>query len=344
MNKFIYFICAIFICSACVQKAVKKPISVSFYHWKTALNITKNQTLLDTLTVQKLYVKFFDVDWDASKAAAAPQAILELNADSSEWSHEIVPTVFITNRVFLNISGTEISKLAKNVGNKITEIGSFFAPEQVKEWQFDCDWTAASREKYFLFLEKIKENINPKNIKLSVTIRLHQLKYAQKTGVPPADKGVLMCYNTGDLDQPDTENSILNLRACQQYFEPKTPYPLILDVALPVFSWGVLIRDRRPIRLMRYFDRTMLSDNSRFEKKSVTVTNVTKNTFLNGYYLYKNDVIRLESISADTLAAVLDYAKTHLEQPPNQVIFFDLADENLKDFSASIIHKITANR
>ena len=46
-----------------------------------------------------------------------------------------------------------------------------------------------------------------KEIALSITVRLHQLREP----APPADRGVLMLYNTGALKAHDTRNSILDL-------------------------------------------------------------------------------------------------------------------------------------
>jgi hypothetical protein len=47
----------------------------SFYYWKTVFNLTpKEQQTLTNLSVQKLYVKFFDVDWNKEQRSAQPVA------------------------------------------------------------------------------------------------------------------------------------------------------------------------------------------------------------------------------------------------------------------------------
>ncbi|MBQ5638620.1 MAG: hypothetical protein IIV06_06170, partial [Alistipes sp.] len=67
---------------------------------------------------------------------------------------------------------------------------------------------------------------------------LHQL---QETP-PPADRGVLMLYNTGALKDPKTHNSILDIEDVKPYLRVST-YPLPLDYAYPAFGWGVKFVD-----------------------------------------------------------------------------------------------------
>ena len=58
-----------------------------------------------------------------------------------------------------------------------------------------------------IVLNKVKKLLSKEKVSLSVTVRLHQLR----TTPPPADRGVLMVYNTGSIMNPHTENSILSL-------------------------------------------------------------------------------------------------------------------------------------
>ena len=70
---------------------------------------------------------------------------------------------------------------------------------------------------------------------LSATIRLHQLKFIGESGIPPVDKGLLMCYNMGDLHRLRISNSILETAELKKYIKQLSVYPLKLDVAfLPV--------------------------------------------------------------------------------------------------------------
>ena len=61
-----------------------------------------------------------------------------------------------------------------------------------------------------------------------------------KSDTIPFDRSLLMCYNTGRLQDPKTQNSILDFDDVEPYLRqyhsstlPRT------DVAYPVYGWGV---------------------------------------------------------------------------------------------------------
>jgi hypothetical protein len=191
-----------------------------------------------------------------------------------------------------------------------------------ESFQFDCDWTEQTRDKYFSFLARIKENLkkeinNSSNQKLSIsaTLRLHQLKYAQKTGVPPVDRGMLMLYNTGKIDDWDTENSILSIETLQEYFRGiEHKYPLTLDFVLPIFQWALVFRDGQLWKIINNLTSRELEDSSRFiqiqtGKQHNIRFEVRKSTFLDGYYLIKGDKIKLESVNPTLLKSAVALLK-----------------------------------
>lgn len=103
--------------------------------------------------------------------------------------------------------------------------------ENIKEIQIDCDWTKSTRNSYFAFMEELHKLTQEHNMKLSSTIRLHQLSQ-----VPPkADKGVLMVYNTGDFRDRNEEKPILDVDVVLKYADYLSDYNLPLATALPVF-------------------------------------------------------------------------------------------------------------
>ena len=77
--------------------------------------------------------------------------------------------------------------------------------------QVDCDWTKGTAAIYFDLLNSLKAHYE-----LDVTIRLHQIKYANDTGIPPVDHGTLMLYDTGDMSNMFA-NSILTMDDGRSY-------------------------------------------------------------------------------------------------------------------------------
>jgi hypothetical protein len=87
---------------------------------------------------------------------------------------------------------------------------------------------------------------------------------------PSADRGVLMLYNTGNLRDPKTKNSILNISDIEPYLK-RSNYPFPLDFAYPTFGWGVLFKDGRFSHLVTNYEDVELGDGEtmRVERPSV---------------------------------------------------------------------------
>jgi len=224
---------------------VKTLSNVSFYSFRTIYNPTSDEKkLLKKIKPNELTFRLFDVDIDAKRKTPVPVSPLRINKNTSDFLRnmkdtEISGLVFITNRTLLNSSDNDISTLATNIFAK-TESLLKEAGIVIRDLQIDCDWNNSTREKYFTLLKSIQEKLNTKSISLSVTIRLHQIKFREITGVPPADRGILMFYNMDDPGKWETKNSILDINTAKKYVERLNEYPLPLDVALPLYSQTVI--------------------------------------------------------------------------------------------------------
>lgn len=294
-----YLILFLFL-AACTRPG-EREVRPAFYHWQTRLELSPGErALADSLGVKKLYAKFFDVDWDAAFGEPAPLAEVQLAPDTYAGL-EIAPAVFITNRTLERLPASGLEALAGNMSDKIFSLAAADSSLQIREVQLDCDWTAGTREAYFQLLRLLKAQLAPRSISLSATIRLHQLRYPERTGVPPVERGMLMFYNMGSLDDWEEPNSILNLGKAEPYLEGLGDYPLPLDLALPLFRWGVLYREGRMIRLLNNLDAGQLSDRGRFRLLGEGRYQVAQGTFLDGHYLYEGDLIRLEAVSPELL-------------------------------------------
>ncbi|MBI1228255.1 MAG: hypothetical protein GC192_23680 [Bacteroidetes bacterium] len=324
----LFFFC--FTIVSCNTSEQQKPvIAPAFYHWKTLFNPTEaEQRYLDSIGVKKIYVKFFDVDWDEASQQPVPLATVEIDS-SHLHGLEIVPTIFITNRCLLNLPMQQVDTLAWLIFQKIKS----FETKPSQEIQFDCDWTAQTQAKYFALLNSVRSivesdspfTIHHSPLKISTTIRLHQFKYPEKTGVPPVDRGMLMCYNMGDLDDWATENSILDLATAKTYLlQHAKSYPLSLDFALPLFRWGILFRDGRLVKLLNDLSAADLQDTARFQKTAENRYKVLKSTYLNAYYLYAGDQLRLEGIEQESLLGMAKLLREQENDTSLTVAFYHL--------------------
>lgn len=310
----------------------KEPPRSAFYHWKTRLEIdSEQQEWMQKLEAQRLYVKFFDLDWNANAQRLVPLAQLRVDTHRLAGIKEIVPCIYITNRSFLNANKEELQSLPKQLIRKVLQLKKQL-PEylSIRELQIDCDWTPRSRAAFFTFLDSVRSHAEAVSWQTSVTIRLHQLADPKGTGVPPADRGMLMFYNMGALDNWQEPNSILNLEAAKPYLSRAgNTYPLPLDLALPVFSWGVLYRDGYFTRLLNNLDTIQLSDTSRFEKLDTYRFRVRKNGYLQSSYVYQDDLIRVETTQPSQLRASRELLRPFLRSA-HYISFYHLDASVLK--------------
>ncbi|MBK8965802.1 MAG: hypothetical protein IPM36_03820 [Lewinellaceae bacterium] len=293
---------------SCTQKP--PAIQPAVYHWETHLALSHSETAyLDSLHCRYLYVKFLDIARDDAKTIR-PYALLEVLDSTGLAGRTVVPCVFIANNVFQDIPENQLDWLAQKTAQALHSVGGQFTPNQFPEIQFDCDWTSTTRAAFFSFLKKMRNRL-PEHTRLSATIRLHQYKFPDQTGVPPVDRGMLMLYNTGDIDDPEAENSIFQPADAHKYIHgAAATYPLPLDLALPMFSWALVYRDGSLWKIIPEPATETFRDTARYapfpagqDKRFLA----KQAGYLGGQYLRPGDFLRVENIDTTALrqAAVL---------------------------------------
>lgn len=338
---------------SCNEKREHRQISPSFYYWKSVLHITDfEKQRLDSLKVKTIYLKFFDVVWDEAKRRPVPVAKLQApsgrtiragSGDELQGSFTIIPVIFITNDCVQKADSSQVNQLADNMYKLILEMNQTYGFDSIPEVQIDCDWTASTREKYFQLLNNLKlQTTNlptgQAGFKLSATIRLHQIKFISETGIPPVDRGLLMCYNMGNLKNPATNNSILETEELKKYTGNLSRYPLPLDVAFPLFDWKVLFRKNIYSGLIQGLtdEALKISCFTRTGNRYL----VLKDTLLDGYDLRKGDMIRDEqSDNKEVLTAAAEINR-HLKNTALRVSFYHLDSLILSKYTTHELESI----
>jgi hypothetical protein len=311
-------------------------ISRAFYHWKTNFDLSaQEKKYIDTLHIDKLYVRFFDIDFQDGEVL--PLAVIEKTADNTHDKQQIIPTIFITNRTFQHIHLAEIPNFAALVVGKMRTLLDKYAFAPPMEIQFDCDWTEQTRDKYFAFLTEFYKK---SNIALSATIRLHQIKFSEKTGVPPVQRGMLMFYNMTDIDNPQTKNSILDVSEGANYLSRAATYPLDLDIALPIFRWGVLFREEALIKIITNIEDVKLNDNQFFTQKNKNEYELTQNSYFGGHYLYKGDMVRIETVSPTEIKKAANLLQQSIKSTHRTIALYHLDSAVINRYQYDDLEKI----
>jgi hypothetical protein len=277
------------------------------------------------------------VDWDANRRTAIPLGKIKfLSGISPEI--RVIPVVYITNKTFLNLNHTEIKLLTSKVVEQV-----YYIAKQNKlsftEIQFDCDWTESTRLKYFSFIDNVKKLID-KHIKLSATIRLHQVKYYKLTGIPPVQRGMLMFYNMGKIDNCLNRNSIYNSIDVQNYTPYLKNYPLALDAVLPAFSWGIQIRKGKIIGLLNNLNSSDFKNNTNFKYLGKEQYQVTKSFFYNGFYFMDQDLVQVEEITPEICKNAAKEVSGAMKSLPGTIALFHLDSTNLTNYEKKDFEEI----
>jgi len=313
----------------------EKPV-ISFYYWKTMFKFSKieKETLKEN-NVQKLYVRYFDIGLHPESNFPIPISSVRFEENPKEYT--IVPVVFIQNKVMLQ-PNLDVNELAQKTFGFIEQINS---KNQIvcQEIQIDCDWTLKSKGNYLKFVEVFKK-LSKK--KLSATIRLHQVKYFKKTKIPNVDSGVLMYYNMGSI-APDSLNSIYDKEVAARYLKSLKRYPLHLDFAFPIYSWGVHIRNNKVIGLRSKMNNSELEKDSNFEKTSPIFFRVKKSNYKNGVFYEENDLLKIEEIKPEDLKEMAENLQDNLVEKPNEIIFYDLDEFNLNNYEKNTFKQIISS-
>jgi hypothetical protein len=320
---------------SCKYKRTARQTVPAFYYWKSVFKLSGfEKKYLDSLGIKTIYIKFFDVGWEEASKQPQPKAKI-IFADTSYKKYNIIPTVFITNECIQKTDSSGILYLADNIIALIKNTDSANNITAVKEIQIDCDWTAATKDNYFALLKRIKQSVNTS---ISATIRLHQVKFITKAGVPPVDKGLLMCYNMGNLKNPATQNSIIETEELKKYTSTLSLYPLPLDIALPLFGWKVLFRNNVYKGLIENLPDSILS-NTVVSKKTNRYT-LLKDTALSGYSLQKGDILRNEQSTYTEILSTAGEVNSHLKNSAPHVVLYHLDSVILKKHSLHELENI----
>jgi len=208
-----------------------------------------------------------------------------------------------------------------------------------KEILIDCDWTEKSKENYFYLLKQIKKNSPATSI--AATIRLWQYKYAEKAGIPPVDKGLLMCYNLNKPDDLKTKNSIGTSEELAQYIT-HDKYSLKLDIALPLYSWAVVFRGNQFKGILSDYDQ-LRNDSVKLKKASDTKYILQDDILVGQTYLRNGDEIRIEKISEDELGKMISIVTSKIKiDNQTKITFFSFDKKYINDYGTQNISEYYA--
>ena len=276
----------------------------SVYYWSTTLSMDSVKTaFMRNYDISRMYIRYFDVVADQS-GRAVPNATLKFATDVPQGI-DIVPTVFVMPECLRQ----DRSRLASLIVKRVVQMNETNDVYNVKEIQIDCDWTQSTRQLYAEFMQAMMRECHSRHLKLSSTIRLHQLAQTP----PPADRGVLMMYNTGDATDIRCHKPILDMHDAAPYLPRLNDYKLKLSTAYPIFTWRILFRGGRFVGFIH-------NDGE--------------------YPILPSDSIALRQPSAADIIEAVNVIGSCRPDANNEIILFDLNNHNINRLKHKDYEKI----
>jgi len=313
---------------SCAGRPDEPRASRAFYYWRTTFQLSDSeQRALADLHVNRLYIRMFDLDWRDEPSVVGPLAAAPSRVPAGI---EAVPVVFVKEQLFRHVDTARVHRIAelawREIQTRATLVG--FTPREI---QLDCDWTDSTRDVYFAFVADLRAL---SHLPMSATIRLHQIKYRERTGVPPVDRGMLMFYNMGRFSADPDARMIFDADSAEKYVARIADYPLPLDVALPIWSWTLHVRDDQVIELMQSTDPDELASSPYLTRAGDGRYTVTDNVFLHGRMLRAGDVLKVEVTGPAETHAAAELVASHLARAQTSsgartLALFDLSERNL---------------
>lgn len=338
----LYTVCVILVLvlliTACSKNTRTGDEQRSFCYWKTQYDFKDaDASIWSQMDANHMYIRYFDVGWDIFSKAARPISTIKGSNDSLYCKH-ITPVIFFVNSVFLQSSNEQLDTLALRIKDRIKQVDTEFDKQQFgakySEILIDCDWSQKSKEKFFYFIERLKKIIPDKEIE--TTLRLWQYKNQSVAGVPPVSRVLLMCYNVQAANEYTADNSIATLNEIKKYVTG-VKYPLQIDMALPIFSWGVIFRHGEFKGVIRNA-KTEDYMNSKYTKIGDNRFRLNDEMVIGDFFARPGDEIRIEGLNQMELRELADYLYKNVSLDRySRITFFSW------DFSSKIIKRKQIN-
>lgn len=326
---------------SCNRSGNSGHIQFGAYHWTSHLDAYDIRDCNEETPIHHFYIRFFDLKWN-SILGPYPEAklyehndvfrslIVNRNKKDTTPQAIISPVVYLTVDVLNHSDSATLKELADNTIKQVNYTLRNMGWPQLRELQIDCDWTESTKDKYFYYLKELRKHWeNP----ISVTVKMYQYKYREKSGVPPADKAVLMCYNLQNPKDFEVENSIFSMEEFKKYMNRKE-YPLPLDFAIPSFSWVRVFSHGEFEGVKNNWYLHEFVDNPGYEQIAPNRFMVADDHTSYGHYWRKGDILIVESIDSSDWAGMIETFKPHFNQDTTTIIAYQIDEPLFRKFEA----------
>ncbi|MEM9897171.1 MAG: hypothetical protein AAF789_12455 [Bacteroidota bacterium] len=281
----------------------------------------ERQALKETQNIHKIYIPAFEVDWDWRSSAPIPLHSSKINYDVYPPGYVCVPVIKVSSRVLEKLSPADLNQLAEQFTLRIQ---SLTKEDKLKEILLEFTWTEETYGSYSNLIQQIKSKLP---VSIGISIPLHYFRHYATTGVPPADYIVLQLHNELALHEISENASIISPHLLQPWLMPFSQYPLSIEVVIPGGTWGIVIRENEPLKILPALRREMFDDPYAFRFLDEFLIKVQRDTYFQGYYFKKGDFIRLDVIRLIEFKEVLQLIRPFITMDTLQLNLLQVGPE-----------------
>ena len=319
--KYIKLIIFILIFSACSNNKIEK--GICFIESDFILPKKESKILLQS-KIHKLYIKYFDIEWDKTKKQATFKNIVHFK-DKPVRPFYIVPCIYIEKRMLNNSDIAFLEDLANKACIQILNLNEKYQlNENIIEIQIHYQWNNENLRNYLTFLKFINKNNLLEDKILTINIPLNQLQELQNIKNLPFEKGMLQCFNFQNSDNYNNQNSIFDLTEAEKYIDKINSCEFPLDFNLPSFSRCIVFNNEKYIYQTIKFDKNILSNYEIYENIQQNYYKALINNEINGMEIQKNYIIRFENVKEDDLLKFLEKIHIKSNNPSVSLSFYNL--------------------
>ncbi len=296
-KSFCYFLGLVALMSivCCADDTERADIKLEGLHcWNTSWD----DSLMNLKSIQEFetyYVHVFDVDKEKNISEPIPSFILDTIITKPDKNY--IPIAYLTTEAFeWYIENGKIEILADRINGLLVLLSQKFN-YSFSKFILDYDWRRSDQEYYFNLVNFLRDKLKERNVTLSVSLRLHQLRLSEEMKAPPVEEVYLMCYNMGNFRAASTKNSIYDPKDFEIYAKNIGSYPAKIEYILPVYDHVILFRQGKFEGLMMQISNSDLEhETDLFLRQADNFYKVKTDVKFKDYSLHKGDEIKYETV------------------------------------------------
>jgi hypothetical protein len=113
-------------------------------------------------------------------------------------------------------------------------------------------------------------------------------------------------------------------------------------MALPIYSWAIHIRDGKVIGIKNKIAINNIEKDINFEQENKILFKVKNDNYKAGSFYKSGDFLKFENVIATDLLEMATDLSDNAKTKPEEIIFYDLDEFNIKNYEKDIFEQVSS--